>query len=86
MNCCGGKRRLNSSSVTVTTGYFLMNAAAGTGQRLLGVWVIDAGLEAWVGNLNEAVCPGLCGAQLVVVHSNINALFGLPGLSVNCYE
>lgn len=51
----------------------------GEGQRTLGVM----GDGCWVGGLggdlvkymNGAVCLGLCGAHLVVVHSNKNALF-----------
>ena len=45
----------------------------------------------WVGGdrgkyMNGAVCLGLCGVHLAVVHSNKNALFGLRGVSVNFSE
>lgn len=36
--------------------------------------------------MNGAVCLGLCGVHLAVVHSNKNALFGLRGVSVNFPE
>lgn len=86
------KWRLNVSSVTMTTGCFLLNAAVGTGQRLGGVM----GDGCWVGGsggdlgkyMNGAMCLRPCGAHLAVVHGNNKnkALCGLHGVSVNVSE
>lgn len=47
----------------------------------MGGWSGDCGKY-----MNGAVCLGLCGAHLAVVHSNKNALFRLHGVSVNFSE